>query len=207
MTFEVSAAEYGAAQKVGRYVGRSWPNADTEDIVAELMLWLHKNGRHLERWRGEGRHGENKLRVALAREARKFARREHDAVTGGDKEPAYTLEQAEALIAYVLQNDEWATFGHHEQAELVLGQLADASAAVHGLRGEERRLLELRYGRDLTLGAVGRELGCSEDAARMRVQRVLERLRGRMSGETELSSRRRVMSSAAAQALTRGQDK
>ena len=175
--------ELDSAQKVGRYVGRAWPLVDTEDIVGQLLEWLCRNGRHLERWRGEGKHGENKLRVALAREARKYARKEHDVRTGGPEDNGYKTEQIEEILRYLLTHDDWSEIGHQDSTGMVLASLSDASAGFHGLRKDDRRLLTLRYGDDLTLREVGEQVGCSEDAARMRVGRVLERLRSRMAGD------------------------
>jgi len=47
----------------------------------------------------------------------------------------------------------------------------------------ERNALVLRYLEDRSLREVGEELGISEDAARMRVNRALERLRGIFAGQ------------------------
>ncbi len=151
--------------------------------MAQLLEWLCRNGRHLERWRGEGKHGENKLRVALAREARKYARKEHDVRTGGPEDNGYKTEQIEEILRYLLTHDDWSEIGHQDSSGVVLASLSDASAGFHSLRKEDRRLLSLRYGDDLTLREVGEQVGCSEDAARMRVGRVLERLRSRMAGD------------------------
>lgn len=205
MTVEPLPEEIQAADKVGRYVGRSWPNVDTDDLVAELYLWLCRNGRHLERWREEGVHGANKLRVSLARHARKYARREHDIVTGGVVEEGAAYEEAEleVLLTFVFTDDEWATAGSD-----LLASLADVSSALHGMAAADVQLLRDRYGRDRTLNDIGAELGCTEDAARMRVKRTLDRLCQRLAGEGAVwSGRRTVVSNAAAQAATRGQDR
>lgn len=206
MTVEPNAEEIQAADKMGRYIGRAWPNVDTDDIVAELYLWLCRNGRHLERWREEGAHGANKLRVSLGRHARKFARKEHEIVTGGrtdEEQSSYEEAELEVLLTFVFTDDEWATAGSD-----LLASLADVSSALHGMQPADVALLRARYGVDRTLSDIGAELGCTEDAARMRVKRTLERLAQRLSGEgVGWSGRRHVMSNASAQAATRGQDR
>jgi RNA polymerase sigma factor (sigma-70 family) len=54
-------------------------------------------------------------------------------------------------------------------------------SAMAELETEERDVLVLRFLEDRSFATVGRELGISEDAARMRVNRALERLRGVLS--------------------------
>jgi hypothetical protein len=73
----------------------------------------------------------------------------------------------------------------HAAATMQLLEEMDASAgiiehlepALQRIEPAERDILVLRYLEDRSLRDVGRELGISEDAARMRVNRALERLR------------------------------
>ena len=67
-------------------------------------------------------------------------------------------------------------------------------AVMLELKAPDREALLLRYFERRSLAEVGRRLGLSENAARMRVERALERLRERLT-------RRGVTSSAAALAL------
>ena len=48
--------------------------------------------------------------------------------------------------------------------------------AVEGLPSEQRRALELRVVEQLSYDEVSRELGCSQNAARLRVSRALRTL-------------------------------
>ena len=50
-------------------------------------------------------------------------------------------------------------------------------AAIAGLNDKDRQVIVLRYFENRSLADVGRELGANEDAARMRVNRALEKLR------------------------------
>ncbi|MGA2660183.1 MAG: sigma-70 family RNA polymerase sigma factor [Verrucomicrobiota bacterium] len=61
--------------------------------------------------------------------------------------------------------------------------LDDLDPAMAELEEGERNALVLRYLEDRSLREVGEELGISEDAARMRVNRALERLRGIFAGQ------------------------
>jgi RNA polymerase sigma factor (sigma-70 family) len=49
-------------------------------------------------------------------------------------------------------------------------------AAMHGLSDADREAILLRYFQNLRLAAIGQRLGLSEDAARMRVERALDKL-------------------------------
>lgn len=205
---EPNELEMRDAQRVGRYVARSWPNVDAEDVVAELLLWLCQNGKHLERWREEGAHGSNKLRVALAREARKYARKEHNVVTGSQgraEDSGYEVYEVEAVLRYIFDNEDWAAVGQYSTGPLAA--LADISGALNGMSKDDRKILFLRYGQDKAFREVGDLLECSEDAARMRNERALTRLRQRLSGEgAQWDGSRNVVSNARAQAITRTQD-
>jgi RNA polymerase sigma factor (sigma-70 family) len=59
---------------------------------------------------------------------------------------------------------------------------ADLDAALGLLPPAQRRALELRVLAELPYAAVGRRLGCSSTAARIRVSRGLARLRARLEG-------------------------
>jgi RNA polymerase sigma factor (sigma-70 family) len=56
----------------------------------------------------------------------------------------------------------------------------DLREALGELPSQQRRAVELRIVRELPYAAIGRRLGCSPTAARIRVSRGLRRLRARM---------------------------
>jgi RNA polymerase sigma-70 factor (ECF subfamily) len=57
---------------------------------------------------------------------------------------------------------------------------ADLETALGELPAQQRRAVELRVLDGLPYGAIGRRVGCSSTAARIRVSRGLKRLRARM---------------------------
>lgn len=57
---------------------------------------------------------------------------------------------------------------------------ADLEKALDEMPAPQRRAVELRVLDGLAYGAIGRDLGCSSTAARIRVSRGLKRLRARM---------------------------
>lgn len=81
----------------------------------------------------------------------------------------------------------------HEPAWDDLRPVIDA--AMHDLGEKDRAALLLRFFEGRTLAAVGTELGLTENAARMRVERALEKLRTRLA-------RRGITSTAAALSAT-----
>lgn len=71
-------------------------------------------------------------------------------------------------------------------------------AALDGLREADREAVLLRFFQDQSYAAIATRFGCSENTARMRVERALERLRHRLT-------RRGVTSSAVALGVVLGQ--
>jgi RNA polymerase sigma-70 factor, ECF subfamily len=84
----------------------------------------------------------------------------------------------EAAAATVTPDDSWTD-----------GLDADLEQALGELGASERRAVELRVLDDLDYGEVGRELGISPGAARVRVSRGLARLRRRLTTATSGGSR------------------
>ena len=181
---ELLDREVEKAIKVGKYVAKSWP-VDQSDVVADLYQWLCENERHLIRWRGEGVHGSNKLGVALARRARKFCRHEWERTQHGQgvyREPTYTREEVEAGLEVVLAHPDWGAIA--EQGNLdAIACVADVDAAYHGLRFDDKDLLFRRYGLGQKYTEMAIDLELTPDAVRGRVNKVVDRLRERISGE------------------------
>jgi RNA polymerase sigma factor (sigma-70 family) len=77
----------------------------------------------------------------------------------------------------------------------------DVDAALAKLRPKDRQAIALRYLRGFSMSEVGSDVGISEEAARKRVNRAMERLRGTISSGKSLSSE-----TLAAQLAARGQE-
>jgi RNA polymerase sigma factor (sigma-70 family) len=74
--------------------------------------------------------------------------------------------------------------------------------AMHELSERDRNAILLRYFEGRQLAEVGAKLGLSEDAARMRVGRALEKLRGRLAGRGVASTAAALAALLASQTVT-----
>jgi len=74
--------------------------------------------------------------------------------------------------------------------------------AMHELSERDRNAILLRYFEGRQLAEVGAKLGLSEDAARMRVGRALEKLRGRLAGRGVTSTVAVLVALLASQTVT-----
>jgi len=74
--------------------------------------------------------------------------------------------------------------------------------AMHELSERDRNAILLRYFEGRQLAEVGTKLGLSEDAARMRVGRALEKLRGRLAGRGVASTAAVLAALLASQTVT-----
>ena len=74
--------------------------------------------------------------------------------------------------------------------------------AMHELNERDRNAILLRYFEGRQLAEVGAKLGLSEDAARMRVGRALEKLRGRLAGRGVASTAAVLAALLASQTVT-----
>lgn len=180
-TVELRPSELARAEKVGRYIARTWP-VDSKDVVQHLMAWMCANIHHLEKWRPEGAHGGNKLGKSLQREASRFCRREYErsqSGLGAYRAPTYRLEEVEAALTVMLNYPDWQGVQHED----ALALLADVSSVFHGLPKDDKIVLSLRYGNDLRFSDIAEHLEVSTDHASQRVKRALGRLHTRICGE------------------------
>lgn len=81
---------------------------------------------------------------------------------------------------------EHATAGRSARAVVPQDAVSERDAlqqALAGLTDDERELVALRFGADLTVGAIAGLLGIKEPAAEVRLRRALDKLRGLYFGE------------------------
>ncbi len=67
--------------------------------------------------------------------------------------------------------------GAEDAAVVATVERADLHAALKHLNQRDRRLLELRYGEDLTQSAIARKLGIPEGTVKVRLHRARDKLR------------------------------
>jgi RNA polymerase sigma-70 factor (ECF subfamily) len=67
--------------------------------------------------------------------------------------------------------------GAEDEQVLAAVETADLHAALAGLSERDRRLLEMRYGEDLTQAMIARRLGIPEGTVKVRLHRARDKLR------------------------------
>jgi RNA polymerase sigma-70 factor (ECF subfamily) len=67
--------------------------------------------------------------------------------------------------------------GAEDEQVLATVETADLHAALAGLSERDRRLLEMRYGEDLTQAMIARRLGIPEGTVKVRLHRARDKLR------------------------------
>lgn len=194
---KITDKELNTATVIARQTARKWRLTDFEDIQAELYEWLVVKASKgiLERYRGE-QYGEQKLYTALNRYATKYAIKETETITGqklmpfNDKGEQYTysVENITNALPY-LWDYEHMRLNHSEQNPITGETLNTSNSdniiedimvsikiALTQLNYSDQLLLEFKYRDGKTYREVGDIIGVKEDAARMRIKRLITKL-------------------------------
>lgn len=170
------------ARTIAIQTSRKWRLTEYEDVLSELYLWLTIKASKgvLERYRHE-QYGMQKLYVGMKRYATQYAIKEYELKTGDKLMPfndkgeqyAYTIEQLNAAL-YVLWDfqDVIMTENNGKLQDIMLS----LKLAFDKLNYAEQIILQYKYREGLTYKEIGQQLDCKEDAARMRIKRLVNRL-------------------------------
>lgn len=193
----ITDKELNTATVIARQTARKWRLTDFEDIQAELYEWLVVKASKgiLERYRGE-QYGEQKLYTALNRYATKYAIKETETITGqklmpyNDKGEQYTysIENITNALPYLWDyehmklNDsvenpitgEALHYGNNDN--IIEDIMVSIKIALSQLNYSEQLLLEFKYRDGKTYRQIGEMLHIKEDASRMRIKRLIEKL-------------------------------
>lgn len=190
----ITDKELNLATIVARQVSRKWRLTRFDDMQAELYHWLTVKASKgvLERYRGE-QYGEQKLYTGLKRYAIQYAIKETETLTGqklssfNDKGEmySYTINNINKALPYlwdyetitssnVVENPQTGkTEGYHEADNQLEDIMLSLKIAVEQLNYAEQILLEYKYREDKTYKQIGDIIGVKEDAARMRIKRLI----------------------------------
>jgi DNA-directed RNA polymerase specialized sigma24 family protein len=204
-----------AALKVARVNKRY---VEVADVQSEMYVWVAKHSLAVADWLEQGNYGLSKLNVALYRAGHRYCSKERARLTGSQLSDFYwyTPGVIEELLPEVWQVSNWvlAASGdqgrsHKDPAEggNRLAMLIDVAWAVSTLDEGDKRVLRERYEQGMYLDAIAERLEMTEEGARKRVERILEKLIERLGGEPPFwGGGRRVKSNAQAQSETRTQN-
>lgn len=208
---------YRIANRYRQYVER-------EDVAQELRIWWLTHEKAVERYQGEDKIGEKKLKKALYRAAEKFARGQKATVLGYKPEDEffYNTELIRMLLPMVwnpdlifqeVQPDEAGgkirrTKAANEGNNLP-AMVADVAEALSRIDLDDYRVLLLHFALEYEYKELASELDIQVGAAKMRVQRAIERIVDTLGGETPWTDgpgSRHAISNAHAAAITANQE-
>lgn len=174
--------ELALAAKVAYTVGRKW-KIEIEDLKQHLTLWLFENYTAVERWRKET--GDGKLYVSLRREAGKYCAKETAANVGQpiEKDNEYDFDTVKKIIPFIWEITEFGAGNLLGESQVAIAVLTDVSSAYHGLNKEDKELIKLRFRDGKSYAVLGQYLEVTPDAARMRLNRSVQRLVDKLAGE------------------------
>lgn len=147
-----------------------------------------------------------KLDVALTREAAKYCANESTQNNRGSMyyDIQYTPTQIERILPFIWdyaiqglqtivpehpQHGTPIIQGNSTRFDDALAIVADVSSVYYSLPTSDKQALELRYKYDLTFSKVAERLGVTEDAARKRVDRAVQRIANKLTGGADLDSK------------------
>lgn len=181
---------------VAKEYKRRFSMVEIEDIRQVLYQWFYEHPNKLTSWEEMGtRSAKNLLYRSLRNQALDYCQ-DWKANSSG-YEPSdlfyYESDLVEALLPSVLRGEKTITH------KLDLGRISGASApaeggnlqammieidlAYHKLAKEDKQVLFLRYAESMDYEAIGKELDLgTEDAVRMRHNRILRRLIKKIGG-------------------------
>lgn len=204
-----------AAQRVSRINKRY---VEIGDVQSELYVWVAKHSQAVTDWLEQGSYGMNKLNVALFRAGHRYASKERARLTGCQLSDFYwyTPGAIEELLPEVWQVSNWVLAASGEQGRSHrdpaeggnrLAMLIDVAWAVSTLAADEQQILRDRYEAGLYFDAIAAQLGLTDEGARKRVERLLDKLVERLGGEPPFwGGGRRAKSNAQARSETNSQD-
>ena len=157
---------------------------DADELKGVLNLWMCESYKYVQKYRDEAGGGA-KLAASLFRHANKWARLEASAKVIVHKpqrdaeESLYDSKTVEvALVLMFLDHDVTADYNEDTWAAV-----ADISGVYASIVKKEKDLLYWRFGLHEGWDTIANKLDIEPDAARMRVQRLVEKLAKRASSD------------------------
>lgn len=215
----LEGAVQSSMRKYHKYVER-------EDVRQELILWALQHPGTVRDWLNEGE--DQALVRALGNEAHRYGQHEKAAKLGYEYGDLFFWQRAaiedalpalwddEGRIYPTPFDDSNTTHGRRDPSEGGNWQasLADIGRAFHSLAIDQQVLLILYYRDGLTQQDIADDYGVSHQTISKRIQKAVKKMHHNLGGskprdhrdDCECTGTRRVMSNAAAVAMTEGQE-
>lgn len=208
-------SEYRSAKRAASSVARlNKGYLDAGDILGAIYEWMMTHSDKIEEWREGGHKGY--LNTALYRAGLRYAMAERKRITGAQSQDLhfYSPGQLEEILPYIWDYEDWflsidspayirSGVGDPATGNVRLATLVDVSSAVLNLPdADDIEFLRLRYEDGIDFTALGLRYELTEDGARKRHKRILNRLVRDLGGDPPWfggPGSRKAMSNAAAQ--------
>lgn len=209
-------------QRIATALKRQYPQVQRDDIVQEIYLWALQRPKKIVEYQNKGDDGDKMLHTTLRRAGWAFCAYEQAQIMGYEPEDqfAYSINMLMTILPDVLDRESWLPFVSQGEASEVpsqtdpahgntrLAMLCDVSASLEAGSDADKALIFRRFALGETWQEMADADGVTDEAARRRVVRALERMQRRLGGPKppEYTGHRRALSNAAAQALTKNQE-
>lgn len=168
---------------------RRFPTLDVEDFEGVGWVYIYSSRESVIKYLTEVPEGKRYLGYRLRRAMLEWSGREMRAATGIDYRDTftYTTRVVKELLPDVFVHENWQAApirhdGMPKSKQLVneggdrMAMLADVSRVLRYLTDDQYNLLVWRYKYNLSFKELGEEIGASDNAARLRTVRAIDRL-------------------------------
>jgi len=167
------------------------------DLIGEANLWMVTHLDKVEQWRGEGRHGANKLRNACRQRCLTVVAAERRLQARLDKGDLYYYTPAviRELLPDIFEPEDWVGGSNAPSDEPKgpsrpawgnnrLAAVCDVRSAFYGLPQADRVLLaDLYQAGGLPVDVLAATYGVHEKTIKRREQRIIDKMVERLGGE------------------------
>jgi RNA polymerase sigma factor (sigma-70 family) len=174
---------------------RKFHMCDADDIRQELWVWFMEHPNKVHTWESlEGKQSTKLIARSLRNAAKDYCQREKARAVGYKVEDNYYYDRevVELLLPSVLRRDlnapSMTELGFTKAKKVAseggnwFAMMADIDKALTRLTREQLTIVYLRFGDGCDNATLAEELGISEDASRMRVNRAVNNLLNFLGG-------------------------
>ena len=174
---------------------RKFHMCDADDIRQELWVWFMEHPNKVHTWESlEGKQSTKLIARSLRNAAKDYCQREKARAVGYKVEDNYYYDRevVELLLPSVLRRDlnapSMTELGFTKAKKVAseggnwFAMMADIDKALTRLTQEQLTIVYLRFGDGCDNATLASELGISEDASRMRVNRAVNNLLNFLGG-------------------------
>lgn len=186
----------GLVGSIAYEFSRKYYMVDAADIRQELWVWFLEHPNKIKVWESlDGKQSVKLIAKSLRNEAKDYCQKQKAHAIGYRVEDNYYYDKEliEALLPSVLRGDTTAPAIYDNVSTNTnrvvseggnwFAMMADVNAGFKRLTEEQQSIIYLRFGDGCDNKTFAKEMGISEDAGRMRVNRALNNLVNILGGQ------------------------